>query len=181
MPDLPGTSVGAINHTTREFNMNGTHRETSTTRTAALIDLENILIEETGAHHGTCAATTMTRLNALTANTPTRTAMGPRLMESHMRDVAASGWGVTLTEATPDAADHALLDIARTWIASGVTDLIIASGDHAFAELASVARLHVVSYSNKLSRVLRMSATSLAVLDRHHCLCDTSFSGQVAA
>lgn len=72
MPDMPVTSVRPIAHSAREFHMNGTQRDTSTTRTAALIDLENILIDGTGAHHGTCAATAMARFNALTANTPTR-------------------------------------------------------------------------------------------------------------
>lgn len=152
-------------------------------RAAAVIDLENVLIESNGSHHGDCASATLGSLSTLTAGVPSRTAMGPRLLGSHMRDVSATSWGLTLTTSAPNAADRALLQQAAAWVDAGVTDLIVVSGDHAFAELASQARLHVVSHAAKLSRTLRLAAFSVTLLSTPSCNCldTTTVAGQVAA
>lgn len=44
----------------------------------------------------------------------------------------------------PDAADAALFDVARELVSHGYQSIVVASGDHYFAELADVAELIVV-------------------------------------
>ncbi|QCC77388.1 hypothetical protein [Nocardioides daphniae] len=48
-----------------------------------------------------------------------------------------------------------------------MTDLVVVSGDHAFVELAEVARVHVLAQPGKLSRRLRLAATSVTLLPDH--------------
>jgi hypothetical protein len=79
-------------------------------------------------------------------------------------ELASRGWGLTLVPALPDAADLALIEAGRQMAASGVTDLVIVSGDHAFAALAPVARLHVIARRGCLSRQLRLAATTITYL-----------------
>jgi hypothetical protein len=136
-------------------------------RFAAVIDIENLLILD--AHALTThrqARNIVGQISNRMAEMPVRVASGRRVATTFMPMLAAQGWGFTLVDTTPDAADNALLSAAREFIAAGVTDLVVASGDHAFAELADGVRLHVISHGDHLSRRLAAVATTVTRLLR---------------
>ncbi len=78
---------------------------------------------------------------------------------------AGCHWAVRFVPKTPDAADRLLIEAAAHARDHGVTDLVVASGDHAFAELAGEVRLHVFCYRSSLSRQLELAATTVTYLD----------------
>jgi hypothetical protein len=96
---------------------------------------------------------------------PVTFAMQRRLAVRYMTAYSGLGWGIRFASMEPDAADHLLVEAAEDHARHAVTDLVVASGDHAFAELASTARLHVLSYRSSLSRRLELAATSVTYLD----------------
>lgn len=132
-------------------------------RFAAVIDLENLAIA-----HGRRLSTDETRrlLSSFApqvSNMPVRVASGERILCPNMSALDPT-WGLSLASTEPDAADHLLIGAAHNFIACGVSDLVVASGDHAFVPLAAFARLHVVSHADHLSRELRMAATTVTYL-----------------
>ena len=94
---------------------------------------------------------------------PVRVATGERVLRPNM-DAINPRWGPTLVRAEPDAADRALIDTAHHFIRGGITDLVVGSGDHAFASMAALARLHVVSHADHLSKSLQIAATTVSYL-----------------
>lgn len=143
---------------------------TSTTesrRFAALIDIENLLIHGRRPLSIDDAALALDQVMSHLGPIQTRTAVGPALMHTHLPLIASLGGGLTLTSNHKDAADQALLEAGRAFVNNGITDLVVASGDHAFAELASIARLHVIASPSCLSRRLRVAATTVTYLHHH--------------
>jgi hypothetical protein len=131
---------------------------------AAVVDLENIailgghlLMERQVAH-------LLEFIDPLVAEMPVRAASGVNVMTGCLGPLCSRGWGLTLVDSCPEAADIALLDAAWDMLDRRVSDLVVVSGDHAFAELASVARLHVISHPSKLSAVLRRAASTVTYL-----------------
>ena len=148
-------------------------------RFAGLVDIENMVILR-----GLLLASPQLRgvfdtLDTHLADMPVRVASGPRVVKACMTELASRGWGLTLVSAGPDAADLALIEAGRHLASCGVTDLVVVSGDHAFAALASVARLHVIAYPEKLSAALRLAAYSITALPDFEF--DTSSNDQVQA
>jgi hypothetical protein len=107
----------------------------------------------------------MAHLAHLTDRWPVTCALQSRVAADYMRAYARLGWGIRFAPMGPDAADLVLLEVAEDYLAHAVTDLVVVSGDHAFAALASKARLHVLSYRTSLSRELELAATSVTYLD----------------
>jgi hypothetical protein len=92
-------------------------------------------------------------------------AMQSRLAIRYMTAYSNLGWGIRFASMEPDAADVLLYEAAEDYAAHQVTDLVVASGDHAFCNLAASARIHVLSYRVSLSSRLRMAATTVTYLD----------------
>lgn len=133
-------------------------------RFAAIVDIENTVI-----HRGLrlpCAVGSglLEVVQDHVLGMQTRVATGEHVLREYMTSLVRLGWGITAVPTEPDAADDALLAAARYFIDRGVTDLVVVSGDHAFVELASRARLHVISHANHLSRQLRLAATTVTYL-----------------
>lgn len=101
----------------------------------------------------------------LTERWPVTCALQNRVAVDYMSAYAGLGWRVRFAPMGPDAADLVLLEVADDHLAHAVTDLVVVSGDHAFAELASRARVHVLSYRSCLSRALSEVATTVTYLD----------------
>ena len=133
-------------------------------RFAGLVDIENALIVQDHLLPTVQQGDVFEVLDSCLAGIPVRAASGPRVMKACIPELASRGWGLTLVAARPDAADQALVEAGRQMAASGVTDLVLVSGDHAFAALASVARLHVIARRGSLSRQLRLAATTITYL-----------------
>ena len=91
-------------------------------------------------------------------------APGVNVLRPYMDLIGLQRWGLTLVKTEPDAADNALCDTARDFIRSGVTDIVVVSGDHAFVPLAAHARLHVICHADHLSKALRLAATTVTYL-----------------
>lgn len=135
----------------------------STGRVACIVDGDNIT---QGGRLGLAdARDALAHLAHLTERWPVTCALQHRLAVEYMVAYATLGWAIRFAAMGPDAADRVLLEVAEDYLAHGVTDLVVASGDHAFAVLASRARLHVVSYRRCLSRELRAAATTVTHLD----------------
>lgn len=130
-------------------------------RWAGVVDLENVVIPS-GAHRGQNQLV-LEGLKPHLTDMPVRAATGMLALRP-LVGCLDPGWGLTVVGPEADAADTALLEVAHDFINRGVTDLVVASGDHAFAGLAAIARLHVVSHPQKLSNLLRMAATSVTEL-----------------
>lgn len=133
-------------------------------RFAGLVDIENTLIVQDHLLPAAQQGDVFEVLDSSLAGIPVRAAAGARVVKACMPELASRGWGLTLVTARPDAADRALIEAGRQMAASGVIDLVIVSGDHAFAALASVARLHVIARRGCLSRRLRLAATTITHL-----------------
>lgn len=134
------------------------------TRFAALVDIENALLSG-----GQLAPTDHRRalfaeLDRGVEAMPVRLASGAHVLRVCVAELAARPWGMTLVPTEPDAADRALLEAGRHFAKTGVTDLVVVSGDRAFASLAAVARLHVIAHRQQLSAALRMAATTVTDL-----------------
>lgn len=134
------------------------------TRFAGLVDIENALIARDLLIPLPYRREVFEALDYYLAGIPVRVAAGPRVVKACIPELGSRGWGLTLVTARPDAADRALIEAGRQMAASGVTDLVIVSGDHAFATLAPVARLHVIARRGSLSRQLRLAATTITYL-----------------
>jgi len=132
-------------------------------RMACLVDGDNMT--SGGQRPVDDVSRVLERLAALMQGWPVTFAVQRRLAVDYMLAYAGRGWGLRFASMAPDAADHELLQAADEFVAHDVRDLIVASGDHAFAELAGRARLHVFSYRNQLSRQLRLAATTVTYLD----------------
>lgn len=138
-----------------------THVESSTSRWAALVDIENIVIMDGCRLSAAPGQFLLEAVEARVLGMPVRAATGENVLRQHLPALASSSWGLTLVRTEPDAADRALLDAADDFAHRGVTDLVVASGDHAFAALASKARLHVIAHRSHLSKRLRLAATTV--------------------
>lgn len=101
----------------------------------------------------------------LTERWPVTCSLQERVARDYMPAYARLGWRIEFAPMGPDAADRVLLDVADEHLVHDVTDLIVVSGDHAFAALASRARLHVLAYRGCLSRELAEAASSVTCLD----------------
>lgn len=132
-------------------------------RTACIVDGDNVA---RGGQLGVPeVAFVMDYLARLTERWPVTVALQKRLAINYMTAYAELGWGIRFASMEPDAADKELLEVADDYIAHHVTDLIVVSGDHAFAELAGRARLHVLAYRKCLSRELELAASTVTYLD----------------
>lgn len=133
-------------------------------RHAALIDLDNALIVQGSLIRPAAAAPILATIDANVADMPRRAACGISVLKAHMSAIGARQWGLTSVAPTPDAADRVLFLDGREFVTGGVTDLVIVSGDGFFADLASIARLHVVAPRGSLNRRLELAATSVIYL-----------------
>lgn len=133
---------------------------------AALIDLDNVLIERGKLLQPSAAAPLLAAIGAQVEGMQVRAACGHGILTAHMSALAARGWGITPVPATPDAADRVLFDDGLGFAARGATDLVVVSGDGFFADLATVARLHVIAPRGSLSRRLRLAAATVNFLPR---------------
>ena len=148
-------------------------------RFAGLVDIENTVILRGRLLASPQLTGVFNTLDTHLADMPVRVASGPRVVKACMTELASRGWGLTLVSAGPDAADLALIEAGRHLAACGVTDLVVVSGDHVFAALAGVARLHVIAHPEKLSAALRLAAYSITALPDFEF--DTSSHDQVQA
>ncbi len=132
-------------------------------RVAAIVDGDNmtrggqICVPQVGRVLG--------RIAMVSHGAPVTFAMQRRQAITYMTAYTGFGWGIHVASMAPDAADADLMDAAADHIAHGASDLIVASGDHAFTELAGQAQLHVLAYRHHLSRRLRLAATTVTYLD----------------
>lgn len=133
-------------------------------RYAALCDLDNILISDRQLLHTSAAAEVLDAVDWHTTDMPTRAVCGWSILRSYLPLLANRPWGLSAVSPTPDAADWALVEDGRRFVAAGVTDLVVISGDRFFAQLARDARLHVITARGCLSRELRLAATSVTYL-----------------
>ena len=135
----------------------------SSRRFACLVDGDNVT---RGGQLGLADVShVMSYVAHLTERWPVTCALQERVAMDYMSAYARLGWRIEFAPMGPDAADLVLLDAAKGHLAHDVTDLIVVSGDHAFAELADRVRLHVLSYRSCLSRQLAAVASSVTYLD----------------
>jgi hypothetical protein len=139
------------------------HHPHRSARTACIIDGDNVAIG--GQVPVPDVARVLGQLSALTMGRSVTFAMQQRLAVQYMTAYADLGWAIRFASMAPDAADVELLDAAADYLAHDVTDLLVVSGDHAFADLAGHARLHVCAYRSSLSKRLQLAATSVTYLD----------------
>ena len=130
-------------------------------RSAGLVDLENLTVVDGARCRPAEASRTIDVISDVTRGMPVRAAMADPFLRDYLSSLSAASWGIELVARGPDAADLVLLDRGREFVAAGYTDLIVAGGDHAFVELADLARLHVLSLPGKLSFRLRRRAHSV--------------------
>lgn len=143
-------------------------------RFVGLVDIENLIIVRGHLLREPHRREVFHTLDSHLAGMPVRVASGPQVFKACLTELASRGWGRTLVQAEPDAADQALIEAGRYFAASGVSDLVVFSGDHAFASLACVARLHVFAYGACLSRRLQLAATSITYLPVPHIQTETT-------
>ena len=134
-------------------------------RSAGLVDLENLTVVQGARFRPAEAARTIEAISDITRGMPVRAAMADPFLRDYLPSLSAANWGIEMVPRGPDAADLLLLERGREFVAAGYTDLIVASGDHAFAELADLARLHVVSLPGQLSFRLRRRAHSVIFIN----------------
>lgn len=130
---------------------------------AALIDVDNLALG--GGRRPGELVVVLDHIMTLTQDMPVTAAMNRQVAERYLPCFAPRGWRTLITDSTPDAADRVLLEAGRDHADRGRQSLLVASGDHAFARLSSVAYLHVLSFQGQLSRRLRLAATSVMLLD----------------
>lgn len=132
-------------------------------RFAALVDIENTTIFEGQLLPAPQRRDLLLCLRRNLTGMPVRVATAEQVLRAIMTDLPR-GWGLTLVPTQPDAADMALIEAGQAFTASGVTDLVVVSGDHAFVPLAAHARLHVITRPGQLSNALRLAATTVTYL-----------------
>lgn len=148
--------------------MNNQHRagNSAAARRAALVDLDNILIDNaTGRRISTPEAEALLRrVLARAGDTQYALAIAPRnSITTYGAVLAAVGLRWQICEQRPDAADRALCLAACDLVESGYGEIIVVSSDHYFSCLAMIARLTVVVPNGALvARDLKRSATVLA-------------------
>jgi hypothetical protein len=130
-------------------------------RFAALVDLENTVIVSGCLLAAAQRHVLLGSLDTHVAGMQVRVASGRRVMSACTAELAGRGWGRTLVPTEPDAADRALLEAGHHFTSTGVTDIVVVSGDRAFVALADAARLHVFAHRHRLSRALRLAATTV--------------------
>ena len=136
-------------------------------RPAALIDFENIVFgaRSHNSHYDPAiAAHRIAQVRQVTDAMMTTVAIQAALVPHYLDILNTAPWRVLTVDSGPDAADEALLAAAQDYLAHGVTDLVIASGDHRFADLATRTRLHVVSLRGATSSALMLAATDVLYL-----------------
>jgi hypothetical protein len=132
-------------------------------RVAAIVDGDNVT---RGGRLGLADVShVMAHLAHLTERWPVTCALQSRVAVDYMSAYVRLGWRIRFAPMGPDAADLVLLEDAEDYLTHAVTDLVVVSGDHAFAALAPRARLHVLSYRSSLSRELELAATTVTHLD----------------
>lgn len=132
-------------------------------RFACIVDGDNVTRGGQLGLAGVCDV--MAYVAHLAEGWPVTCALQRRVAVDYMRAYAPHGWAVKFASMDPDAADAMLLEVADDYLEHGITDLVVVSGDHAFATLASRARLHVVAYDGGLSRELADVAATVTLLD----------------
>lgn len=132
-------------------------------RMAAVIDGDNLT--KGGQIEVPEVRRVLSRIAEAVTDCPVTFAMQRRLAVRYMTAYSSLGWGIRFASMAPDAADLLLHEAAEDYAAHRVTDLVVASGDNAFADLAGCVRVHVFSYRGTLSRRLRMAATTVTYLD----------------
>lgn len=137
---------------------------TSPGRFAALVDIENVVIVGGRRLPTEQMEVLLNFVQPYLYGMPVRMAAGGKVLVPYMDVIGSRGWGLTLVNVEPDSADRALLETAQGFLACGVTDLVVVSGDHAFAPLAAQARLHVITHADRLSRSLQLAATTITYL-----------------
>ena len=133
-------------------------------RFAAVLDVENVAITDRGRVTKTEMEGLLAAIDENVAGMAVRVATGINVLRPFMDLLGSRPWGLTVVKTEPDAADHTLIAAALEFVQSGVTDLVIVGGDHAFAPLAAHARLHVVTHADHLARTLRLAATTVTYL-----------------
>ncbi len=141
-----------------------THRGVPTLRFAGLVDVENTVIVRGRLLPAAEGDVLLNAAAKYLDGMPVQVATGKNVLRAYMSAFTTRGWIPALVPTEPDAADLALLDAGRAFAAAGVTDLVVVSGDHVFAELAGVARLHVIAHGDHLSKALRLAATTVIYL-----------------
>jgi hypothetical protein len=144
------------------------------TRFAALVDVENAVIRGGHLLSADYRRALFMDLDTELSSMPVRVAAGKHVLLACAGELASRGWGVSLVPTTPDAADLALLEAGRHFARSGATDLVVVSGDHAFASLAEMVRLHVIAHRHKLSAALRLAADTVTYLPDPYALAAAS-------
>jgi hypothetical protein len=145
-----------------------------------LVDIENTVIVGGCRLRAAQGQPLLEVVEARVRGMQVRAATGEKVLTEFLPALGPLSWGLTLVSTEPDAADRALLEAADDFVRRGVTDLVVASGDHAFAALASKARVHVLAHRNHLSKRLRLAATSVAFLPAGALpLVDPRTAGQV--
>ena len=138
-------------------------RQEVTPRFAAIVDGDNL------THGGQLelpqVRSVLSSVAVLLEDCPVAFAMQSRQAARYLSAYADLRWLRRFASMAPDAADEVLLEDAQFFLERGVTDLWVASGDHAFAELAEGVRLHVVCHRSSLSKRLRLAATTVTYLD----------------
>lgn len=148
------------------------HRGAPVSRSALLIDLENMLFDD--VHAGSWLGTAQTRwmLTAIVeAAGPVDYAVGvgawPVL--KHVLHCCAGGpEGVRLRQVPlgPDRADQELVELANHLLGCGFGRLVVASGDRRFAAVAAAAaESFVIARPHSLSGALRDAAGAHLLLD----------------
>jgi hypothetical protein len=132
-------------------------------RSACIVDGDNLT--HGGKDTVADVAHVLQRVAMVSDGLPVTFAMQRELAAAYLPAYVGHGWGIRFAAMTPDAADRELLEAAKDYIAHGVRDVLVASGDHAFARLAGHARLHVLTYRLALSNRLRIAATTVTYLD----------------
>jgi hypothetical protein len=132
-------------------------------RVAAVVDGDNLT--KGGQIELPDATRVLASIADALADFPVTFAMQSRLAVRYMTAFSSLGWGVRFASMAPDAADLLLHEAAENYAGHAVTDLIVASGDHMFSDLADSVRLHVLCYRRSLSRQLQMAASSVTFLD----------------
>ncbi|WP_151083400.1 hypothetical protein [Nocardioides cynanchi] len=129
----------------------------------AVIDGDNLT--KGGELHVSEVCRVLSRIADTVTACPVTFAMQRRLAVRYMTAYSDLGWGVRFASMAADAADVLLHEAAEEYVAHSITDLVVASGDHMFSDLAGSARLHVISYQRSLSRRLELAASTVTFLD----------------
>ena len=133
-------------------------------RHAGLIDFENITYDSHAVATCAVAEQMLRHVRPVVDGMLTTLALQARLAPIYL-PILDGPWSQRWVPSEPDAADHELLREAHHYVSLGVTDLVIVSGDGIFAQLSGHCRLHVFARRGRLSRSLRMAATSVTFLD----------------